>query len=183
MKTSTPSAQRFSCSFAAILAVVAIASAPSATAQGTAFATLLEFVGSEGSLPASKRGFRLRGQSLRRSLGSGQTGTLCWFGGPYCHYGSTVFKLSKTSGGPWITTILHQFTGGSDGGNPRDGLIFDKAGNLCGTTYFGGLGAGVVFELSPTAYGKPGIGCPTLLAVLREGRDFDVSMLTAEPLN
>jgi len=34
MRTSTPSAQRFLCSLAAILAVVAIASAPSATADG-----------------------------------------------------------------------------------------------------------------------------------------------------
>ena len=37
---------------------------------------------------------------------------------------------------------------------PYAGLIFDAAGNLYGTTYYGGIhGAGTVFELSPTAGG------------------------------
>ena len=37
---------------------------------------------------------------------------------------------------------------GSDGLNPDNGVIFDNAGNLYGTTYAGGLGSvGTVFEL------------------------------------
>ena len=51
-------------------------------------------------------------------------------------------------------TILHDFTGGADGGEPRDTLIMDSAGNLYGTTYAGGaychvlFTCGVVFELN-----------------------------------
>jgi uncharacterized repeat protein (TIGR03803 family) len=63
----------------------------------------------------------------------------------------TVFKLD-TSGNE---TVLHSFTGyPSDGAGPRAGLIMDKAGNLYGTTSFGGGsgscgggGCGTVFKL------------------------------------
>jgi uncharacterized repeat protein (TIGR03803 family) len=47
-------------------------------------------------------------------------------------------------------TVLYNFTGGGDGGNPQSNLTFDGAGNLYGTTNGGGLfGYGTVFELSP----------------------------------
>lgn len=45
-------------------------------------------------------------------------------------------------------SILHTFTGGSDGGGPYAGLTIDRAGNLYGTTTYGGQGYGSVFELS-----------------------------------
>jgi len=67
----------------------------------------------------------------------------------------TVVELSPQPGGNWNTTILYNFHGGQDGAYPGSSLIFDKAGNLYGTTYFGGsncddgLGCGTVFELSP----------------------------------
>jgi uncharacterized repeat protein (TIGR03803 family) len=62
----------------------------------------------------------------------------------------TVFKLDATG----KRTVLHSFTGAPDGANPYAGLIRDAAGNLYGTTGFGGDlaclgGCGVVFELSP----------------------------------
>ncbi|MGA7293567.1 MAG: hypothetical protein WBW53_05950 [Terriglobales bacterium] len=55
-------------------------------------------------------------------------------------------------------TVLHNFTGGSDGGFPYAGLTPDDAGNFFGTTPFGGLrdrydGQGIVFELSPNGNG------------------------------
>lgn len=54
-----------------------------------------------------------------------------------------VFKLS-TAG---KLTLLHTFTGASDGGSPI-GLIRDGLGNLYGTTYIGGAaGWGTVFKL------------------------------------
>ncbi|MGH6839303.1 MAG: choice-of-anchor tandem repeat GloVer-containing protein [Methylocella sp.] len=58
-----------------------------------------------------------------------------------------VFKLSPDG----TETVLHPFTGGSDGANPLAGLIADSSGNLYGTTAFGGAsGNGVVFKLSPS---------------------------------
>ena len=49
-------------------------------------------------------------------------------------------------------TVLHAFTGGSDGGNRYGGVALDSAGNLYGTTYYGGASnAGVVYKLSPLA--------------------------------
>ena len=51
-------------------------------------------------------------------------------------------------------TVLHNFTGGADGGNPSAGLVFDSAGNLYGTTKSGGLyGHGTIFQLSPSGDG------------------------------
>jgi uncharacterized repeat protein (TIGR03803 family) len=68
----------------------------------------------------------------------------------------TVFELSPTQGGKWTETILHSFNG-QDGSVPLySALIFDAAGNLYGTTIYGGSsgtrcdghGCGTVFELS-----------------------------------
>jgi uncharacterized repeat protein (TIGR03803 family) len=43
-------------------------------------------------------------------------------------------------------TVVHNFTGGSDGGGPVDGLLVDAKGSLFGTTSGGGAaGAGTVF--------------------------------------
>jgi hypothetical protein len=62
----------------------------------------------------------------------------------------TVFELSSAGGGNYTETVLYNFTGGSDGASPYDGLILDSLGNLYGTTASGGTdGYGVVFELSP----------------------------------
>jgi uncharacterized repeat protein (TIGR03803 family) len=72
----------------------------------------------------------------------------------------TVFELSPTTGGSWTVKVLHQFTGGSDGGVPYGNVILDAAGNVYGMTSAGGgttsackYGCGMVFELSPTADG------------------------------
>jgi uncharacterized repeat protein (TIGR03803 family) len=57
----------------------------------------------------------------------------------------TVFKLDAS----WHETVLYRFTGGADGQFPHAGVVRDRAGNLYGTTIFGGTGAdaGVVFRL------------------------------------
>ena len=67
-------------------------------------------------------------------------------------YGS-VFELTP-SDGSWTETILYSFTGGVDGSQPESGVIFDQAGNLYGTTLFGGAGArGTVFQLTHSVSG------------------------------
>lgn len=62
-----------------------------------------------------------------------------------------VFKLTRTSGGVWTGTTIHDFeNNGSDGANPEDGLILDASGHLYGTTTAGGAnGEGIVFEIVP----------------------------------
>jgi len=66
----------------------------------------------------------------------------------------TVFKVSPTG----KETVLHSFTGtGGDGANPVAPLVRDTAGNLYGTTLYGGifggacraLGCGTVFKVTP----------------------------------
>ena len=65
----------------------------------------------------------------------------------------TVFKLD-TNG---HESVLYSFTGtNGDGGNPNGGLIMDNAGNLYGTTSYGGsAGGGTMFKL--TASGKESV--------------------------
>jgi uncharacterized repeat protein (TIGR03803 family) len=63
-------------------------------------------------------------------------------------HNGVIFEVGKKSGA-WVETPLYTFTGGSDGGVPQAGLTIDSSGNLYGTTYQGGSGSGVVFELSP----------------------------------
>ena len=48
-------------------------------------------------------------------------------------------------------TVLHAFSGGSDGGRPMSNLMSDSAGDLYGTAPFGGTGCGVVFKLNRPA--------------------------------
>ncbi|MBV9699069.1 MAG: hypothetical protein JO078_02975 [Candidatus Eremiobacteraeota bacterium] len=50
--------------------------------------------------------------------------------------------------------VLHNFLGNRDGAQPRSALVFDKSGNLYGTTVSGGSGGsgggGTVYELVPS---------------------------------
>jgi hypothetical protein len=72
-------------------------------------------------------------------------------------FSGTVFRLKPPSrtGGAWAFRILYGFTGTQDGAQPAAKLIFDKHGNLNGTTQIGGngmcnsYGCGTVFEVSP----------------------------------
>jgi uncharacterized repeat protein (TIGR03803 family) len=69
--------------------------------------------------------------------------------------GGVVFELSPASGGAtWTETTLANFTG-PDGLHPAAALVADRAGNLYGTTAFGGAnGRGTVFQLAPPAGGQ-----------------------------
>jgi uncharacterized repeat protein (TIGR03803 family) len=67
-------------------------------------------------------------------------------GGSY-FYG-TVYKLEP--GG--VLTVLHNFTAGMDGGFPFAGVIRDPAGNIYGTTVYGGdssCSCGLAFRITP----------------------------------
>jgi uncharacterized repeat protein (TIGR03803 family) len=85
-----------------------------------------------------------------------------------------VFELSPTAEG-WTETALYNFSGGGDGGYPIAGVVFDKEGNLYGTTLRGGasnctLGCGVVFELIKSPNGT---WAETVLHSFKGGSDGD----------
>ncbi len=61
---------------------------------------------------------------------------------------STLLFVPAASSAQTLT-VLHNFTGGGDGGSPYAGLSIDRAGNLYGTAAYGGRGFGTVFELAP----------------------------------
>ncbi len=70
-------------------------------------------------------------------------------------HGGTVFRLVPHQGDQWTEDILFSF--GPDqfnGYSPRAGVTPDQAGNVYGTTIFGGTranqGWGVVYKLTPT---------------------------------
>jgi uncharacterized repeat protein (TIGR03803 family) len=78
---------------------------------------------------------------------------------------AVVFTLITNSAASDKQTTLYNFqgvhTGKADGATPQGGLIADAAGNLYGTTYYGGStctlstikGCGTIFELSPNGSG------------------------------
>jgi uncharacterized repeat protein (TIGR03803 family) len=82
-------------------------------------------------------------------------------GGPRSCGGSgcgTVFKLTRGSDGRWKETILYDFRNAFQNGGGADvGVIFDRLGNLWGTTPGGGdpnCQCGVVFKMTAGANGK-----------------------------
>jgi uncharacterized repeat protein (TIGR03803 family) len=59
----------------------------------------------------------------------------------------TVFEFAPATGD---LVTLHQFSGGSDGSSPSNGLIFDPSGKLYGATQLGGTsGFGTLFSVTP----------------------------------
>jgi uncharacterized repeat protein (TIGR03803 family) len=77
-----------------------------------------------------------------------------------------LFKVSRAADGSWQKTSLHFFSFFSNPSNGYDpnGVIVDAAGNLYGTTVYGGdmpacsdgfsdTGCGAVYKLSPDSTG------------------------------
>jgi hypothetical protein len=88
-------------------------------------------------------------------------GTTSSGGSQICYGGcGVVFRLMRSSSGTWKETVLYTFSG-KDGAYPESSpsLTFDPAGNLYGTTLWGGNlndcassfypGCGVAFEIIP----------------------------------
>jgi len=71
-------------------------------------------------------------------------------------YGSgVVFELRPTGGREWNFRTIYSFRGQPDGSFPYGALLFDRVGNIYGTTYYGGAnGIGSVYQLSPRAIGE-----------------------------
>jgi len=135
---------------ATVTLIVILALAPGAWAASK-FKMLYQFTGgADGSRPFDTLIFDQAGNLY------GTTGGNTQYPGPTP---GNVFKLAPNADGTWTESVLYSFTGGADGGTPVEGLIFDQAGNLYGTTEFGGnlncsYGCGVVFELAPNLDGS-----------------------------
>jgi len=107
--------------------------------------------GSDGLSPWAGLVFDTAGYLYGTTRGGGDA--TCNFGFNGC---GTVFQLA-----PGSYRVLHRFTGGKGGFDPSvSGLVFDTAGNLYGTTEYGGIGncsyvgnpgCGTVFKMTPAA--------------------------------
>jgi uncharacterized repeat protein (TIGR03803 family) len=60
-----------------------------------------------------------------------------------------VFELTRARAGAWTLLPLYAFKDQPDGALPYGGLIFDRSGNLYGTTYYAGANdVGTVYKLT-----------------------------------
>jgi len=102
--------------------------------------------GNDGGYPAAGLVFDARGDLFGATTA----------GGGARRYG-VIFQLAPPSrkGGTWADEPLYAFMGSPDGAHADSNLVFDKRGNLYGTTQWGGVGTtcqggcGTVFEVSP----------------------------------
>lgn len=95
------------------------------------------------------------GQNPKAGLildGAGNLYGTTWLGGSESD--GTVFEVAR-NGSSWTERVIHNFgISDNDGQNPAASLIFDGAGNLYGTTEFGGAeAAGTVFKMTPNGSG------------------------------
>jgi uncharacterized repeat protein (TIGR03803 family) len=111
--------------------------------------------GNDGVYPYSNLIFDGAGNLYGTTLAGGKGG------------GGVVFQLTPKQGGGWTENVLYGFPislyGTPYGANPYAGVVFDRLGNLYGTTWTGGSGAGplcafgagcgTVFQLTPSAGG------------------------------
>jgi len=123
---------------------------------GWAESVLHTFNQTDGAVPEGSLIFDASGNLYGTAY---QGGHLSQCSGAGC---GVVFELSPNLGGGWTESVLHAFQGGNQGypgyggGNPFAGLTFDTAGNLYGTTAYGGRAPGhmgVVFKLVPSSTG------------------------------
>ena len=129
---------------AAKLALTLIVLASVTTASAQTFRLLYQFKsGRDGSQPYASLILDPQGNLYGTTM----------IDGAYSY--GTVFKISPEG----KETVLHSFTGtGGDGANPVAPLTRDAAGNLYGTTEYGGLfgdacggnGCGIVFKINPS---------------------------------
>lgn len=110
----------------------------------------------DGITPYAGLIFDKRGNLYGTTNQGGARGAACPVG---C---GTAFELSPSGKGAWTEKVLYAFVNDADGAYPYAGLLADGAGNLYGTTFYGGTqggncegigGCGIVFLLRPPVSG------------------------------
>jgi uncharacterized repeat protein (TIGR03803 family) len=115
------------------------------TPNGWEYGILYKFLGgNDGNYPYGGLIFDAKGNLYGTTIGGGGTAD-----------GGTVFELERGVSGDWTEKQLYAFANPVDGVAPQAPVVFDSAGNLYGTTVWGGdacspYGCGLVFELSPS---------------------------------
>jgi uncharacterized repeat protein (TIGR03803 family) len=134
---------------------------------GSTYSTIFQLTpnGSGGWVPAVLYTFN---PSNSATEGSEPVGTMALDGAGNL-YGATeaggannagaVFKLTPSTSGDWVETLLFSFGGsgkyGPNGATPFSGVILDPSNNIYGTTKAGGTnGAGTIYEVVAPASGK-----------------------------
>ena len=103
---------------------------------------IFSFSGPDGTLPSGQLQFDQSGALYGTTDGGGSLQE------------GTVFQLAPSSrpGGSWTQSVLYNFSGGRDGGNPVAGVVIDNMGRIFGAASTGGSGplsGGVIFRLNP----------------------------------
>ena len=126
---------------ASLIGVIALFTLPMLVSAQSTFQTLFDFDLWDGKLPRTSI-LDKAGNLYGITQGGGTSSD------------GVIFKLAPNADGNWTRTILHNFSG-LDGATPFTSLTIDQAGNLYGTTPFGGAsgGYGVVFQLVPNSNG------------------------------
>lgn len=121
--------------------IMALMLAPCALAANT-YKILHKFTGPDGSDPISVLIFDTAGNLYGTTTSGG------------CCGNGTVFKLAPNADGSWTQSTPYSFTGGRDGATAMSAVTFDGAGNLYGTTVWGGdYASGTVYKLTPNLDG------------------------------
>jgi uncharacterized repeat protein (TIGR03803 family) len=143
--------------FISLGVTVALVLAP--TAGATAHEKILyRFTGgTDGASPSSSLALDASGHLYGTTSAGGNTSECIGSESKGC---GVVFELTSSQG-KWQESVLYEFQGGADGWSPSGNLLFDAAGNIYGTTLYGGTGTacgtsgcGTVFELSSNADGS-----------------------------
>jgi uncharacterized repeat protein (TIGR03803 family) len=122
---------------------------------GLLYGFLVDSGSTDGVGPAAAVVFDSSGNLYGTTLQGG-----AYRGGSNPGYG-TVYQLTPSSAG-WTETILYSFAGGSDGYQPEASVALDSAGDVYGTTLYGGgtrsddclgKGCGTAFKLTPEVGG------------------------------
>lgn len=107
---------------------------------------IYSFDGTDGSYPYGNIAVDAAGNIYGTTEFGGSTGS--------AGYGN-VFEVSPGGKGTWTENIIHTFSyKNNDGTTPMGGVSLDPAGNVWGTTYYGGAsGLGTIFEFTPSSGG------------------------------